>query len=72
MLNIAEGKYQGFCDGVARRAFLKIGALGMGGLGYMAAVTGLIGMGMKYVATTRRAEELDGTLGQVYDSDGKP
>ena len=44
----------------------------MGGFGYMAAVAGLIGMGMKYVATTRRAEELEGTLGQVYDSDGKP
>ena len=38
----------------------------------MAAVAGLIGMGMKYVATTRRAEEREGTLGQVYDSDGKP
>ena len=33
MLNISEGKQRGFCDGVARRDFLKIGALGMGGLG---------------------------------------
>jgi hypothetical protein len=33
MLNISEGEQRGFCDGVARRDFLKIGALGMGGLG---------------------------------------
>ena len=33
MLTISEGNCSKYCDGVARRDFLKIGALGMGGLG---------------------------------------
>ena len=32
MLTISEGNCSKYCDGVARRDFLKIGALGMGGL----------------------------------------
>ncbi len=33
MLTIAGGKRGGFCDGVTRREFLKIGGLALGGLG---------------------------------------
>ncbi len=32
MLNILTGRRQDQCDGTTRRDFLKIGALGMGGL----------------------------------------
>src|SRR3954470_10522630 len=32
MLSILSGGGNGFCDGVSRRNFLKIGALGLGGL----------------------------------------
>src|ERR1700761_6926300 len=32
MLSIISGGSGGFCDGVSRRNFLKIGALGLGGL----------------------------------------
>ena len=33
MLTLKSGKETRFCDGFTRRNFLKIGALGMGGLG---------------------------------------
>ena len=32
MIGITEDKRSFFCDGVSRRDFLKVGALGMGGL----------------------------------------
>ena len=32
MITFTEGKRSNFCDGVSRRDFLKVGALGMGGM----------------------------------------
>ncbi|SVE12468.1 uncharacterized protein METZ01_LOCUS465322, partial [marine metagenome] len=32
MFTISDGQGKAYCDGVSRRDFLKVGALGMGGL----------------------------------------
>ena len=54
MFTISDGQGKAYCDGVSRRDFLKVGALGMGGL----SLPGLLQAEAPQVSTPTRAWSL--------------